>query len=360
MSDRVLAHIERVKDIQPIDGADSIELAFVLGWQVVVKKGEMKIGDLAVYCEIDSIMPIKPEFDFLKERHYRIKTIKLRKQLSQGLLLPISYLPQAEYEEGQDVTDIIGVKKYLTPSEQAEIDRTLELCDKDKWYIKILKRWSITRNLFFKKKSGRFPSFFSKTDEERIQNLPKLWGKDYEYQVTEKIDGQSVSYFLIRNPKWMFWNKYEFGVCSRNLRLSKPDNSSWWKVAKQYNIEKILNQLIGNNNFIVLQGEIAGDGIQGNKYHIDGYKLFVFNLKYPYGQADNKLMRQTVESFGLDTVPILADNLQIPSEINDILKIAEGQSKIFPTEREGVVCRNYDLGISFKIISNKFLLNEKD
>ena len=131
------------------------------------------------------------------------------------------------------------------------------------------------------KRKGGFPDWIVKTDETRIQNLTTLFemerNKGTKFSVTEKVDGQSATYYLRKVSK----RKYEFGVCSRNIYLGTPDNSSYWTIAKKYNIENVLRQLIGDYETIVLQGEICGNQIQGNKYHISGYDLFAFNLIYP-------------------------------------------------------------------------------
>lgn len=200
MVDRKLAHIEVIKNLRPIEGADRIEVAEVLGWECVVKKGEFNVGDKIIYVEVDSIMPEKPEFEFLRDRKFRVKTIKLRKQVSQGLVLPISILQQEEsyFSVGHDVTELIGITKYLSPSElseQAEIERRIKN-DRNK-LRKFMMRYSWFRRLFLsrKKKSG-FPYWVSKTDEERIQNIPHVLEqfKDKEVYVTEKIDYQSVTF----------------------------------------------------------------------------------------------------------------------------------------------------------------------
>ena len=246
--ERKLATVRIINDIQPIDGADMIELAIVDGWKVVVAKNVVhKVGDMVIYCEIDSFLPVKEEFEFLRKSSYkkmgdqegfRLKTIKLRGQVSQGLILPIHVLPLLEMvHEGQDVTEMLGIVKYEPPI-------PAELAGKVK---------------------GLFPSFIWKTDEERVQNLAseyelyKTKNKDgMKFYVTEKLDGSSATYYF---------NNNEFGVCSRNLELLETEGNTFWKVARELDIENKLRNL-GYN--ICIQGELIGEGIQGNPYRIKG------------------------------------------------------------------------------------------
>lgn len=214
MSERKLATIQIISNLTPIEGADKIEVAHVLGWECVVKKGEFKKGDIVVYVEIDSIMPEKPEYDFLKDRKYRIKTIKLRGQISQGLVLPLGNLSGFI---GDDVTDILGITKYLSPSEREEITQQERKINNEKNKLKkFLMRYSWFRRLFLsKKQKSKFPYWVSKTDEERIQNIPHVLEqfKDKEVYVTEKIDYQSVTFTGKLVPRFNNW----FGIKMFNL-----------------------------------------------------------------------------------------------------------------------------------------------
>ncbi len=191
--ERKLAHIEKIINISPIEGADNIEVVTVLGWKCVVKKGEFKLDDWVIYVEIDSIMPEKPEYEFLRDRKFRVKTIKLRGQVSQGLVLPLSLLGDGIkwFNLGDDVTDKLGIVKYLTPSEQEEERKIVLNSNKLK---KFMMRYSWFRRLFLSRKQKEgFPYWVSKTDEERIQNIPYVLEqfKDSEVYITEKIDYQS-------------------------------------------------------------------------------------------------------------------------------------------------------------------------
>ena len=240
--ERKLATIRQITDIRPIEGADMIELASVGGWNVVVAKNVgHKVGDMVVYCEIDSFLPIKEEFEFLRKSSYkkmgdqegfRLKTIKLRGQVSQGLILPMSVFGEFGWTayEGLDVTERLGIVKYEPPI-------PAELSGKVK---------------------GNFPSFIPKTDEERIQNLTKEYEEwkiqsKHQFYVTEKLDGSSATYYI---------KDGEFGVCSRNLELLETEGNTFWKVAREMDLENKMKSL-GKN--ISLQGELIGEGIQGNR-----------------------------------------------------------------------------------------------
>jgi RNA ligase (TIGR02306 family) len=356
--------IQKITKLIPIDGADAIETANVLGWELVVKKNEFQIGELCVYVEIDSILPEKPEFEFLRSRKFRIKTIKLKGQVSQGICFPLSILPKGNYVEGDDITEIIGVKKY---DPQAEIEKRLmdeKLARTNNKIHKFLSKYAWYRNIFNKTSKGSFPSFIKKTDEDRIQLFPSICEreKDTEFVVTEKLDGQSGTYFLLRNKKRFlgFGKKYIFGVCSRNLLLTKPDNSSYWTIAKQYNIEKVLEKLIGDQDFVVLQGEILGTGIQKNKYKIDGYDFYAFNLIYPGMKIDTVRAMKVLHELDIKFVPILTTTFKLKDTIKENVEYAKGKSVLLDTLREGVVVRNYDKNSSFKIINPDFLLKNDE
>ncbi len=367
---RKLATIQKIKEIHPIEGADAIELAIINGWKVVVAKNVgHKVGDYVVYCEIDSFLPIKEEFEFLRKSSYkkmsdgtegfRLRTIKLRGQVSQGLIIPLSdaisssgyrisenllsdgedtygsiepdrvVISMGDYipiKEGEDLTEILGIVKYEPPI-------PAELAGKVK---------------------GNFPSFIPKTDEERIQNLTKEfeeWKKsDLDFYVTEKLDGSSATYY---------YKDGVFGVCSRNLELLETEGNTFWKVARDLDLENKMKSLGYNVSF---QGELVGEGIQGNPYKIKGQKVFFFNVfnidKHEY--ADLTEFVNTIHGLSLDTVPKIETNFKLPDTIEDLLLYSDDKSyHNLNFDREGVVIRSLDRKISFKVISNKFLLNEK-
>lgn len=358
---RRLATIREIKDIKPIPDADRIEVAIVDGWEcVIAKKDGFQVGDKVVYIEVDSIVPEKPEFEFLRDRKFRVRTIKLKKQISQGLVLSMSCLPAGKYNLDDDVTDIIGIKKYDPQGEQ-ELRNARQVAEKSKNpFVKFLMRFKFFRKFYVKPKKGGFPKWIVKTDEERIQNKTIMFeiekSNETPFSVTEKIDGQSLTLFLERLSK----KKFEFGVCSRNLRLKNADNSSWWTIAKQIDAENVLKQILGCGDKIVLQGEILGEGIQGNKYEISGYDFYAFNLIIDGTKMETKYIKEILEPFGIKTVPIIEEGFMLKDTIPDMVDYARGQSVLHKCKREGVVIRNNVRDISFKVINPEFLLEEKD
>ncbi|MBX3257266.1 MAG: RNA ligase (ATP) [Chitinophagaceae bacterium] len=321
---RKLASIQKIKKIEPIEGADTIVKATVLGWSLVVKKDEFKINDLCVYIEIDSLLPEKPEFEFLRKMKFRIRTVKLRGQVSQGICFSLSILPKGlVVEEDMDVTEELGVVKYEPP---------------------------IPDSIAGVKKA-EFPSFIPKTDEIRVQvmqdELSKQKGK--ECYITEKLDGTSVTFFI---------KDGEFGVCSRNMELVENAGSIYWQTAKHLVIEDKLRLLSKN---VAIQGELVGEGIQENKLKLKGNSVFFFTLfwidEYKYAEYDE--WKEVFEAIGLETVPVLERGFVLIDDIDVLLKMAERKSALnADILAEGIVIRvkEADELISFKAISNKFLL----
>lgn len=354
---RKLATIRTISDIKPIHNADAIEVAVVDGWQCVVKKREnFKIGDKIVYIEVDSVMPPKPEFEFLADKKYRVRTIKLRKQISQGLVLPLSLLSGAKYNVGDDVTKELGITKY-DPELQKENKLKPEV--KHNVIIKWLLGYKWFRKLYNKNtnnnvRKGNFPDWIVKTDEERVQNLSTLYNtekaNETEFIATEKLDGTSATYFY-RNG--------EFGVCSRNLKLDNEDNV-YWRIAKHYDIKSALRLIVSetNSEAVVLQGEIIGEGIQGNKYHRVGQEFYAFNLILNGEKLDYANMMSWLPP-RINAVPVVDRFFKLDVDLLDIAYKATGKSLLLDKqEREGIVVRNYKKNISFKIISPLFLLAE--
>jgi len=349
--ERKLATIRKIKEINPIEGADAIELAVVDGWQVVVAKNVgHQVGDLVVYCEIDSFLPIEPEFEFLRKSSYkkmgdqegfRLKTIKLRGQISQGLILPYSVIPIAQFAtaadlpEGMDVSEMLGIVKYEPPIPAQLAGRV----------------------------KGTFPSFLRKTDEERIQNLEKEYtewtlSSKHQFYATEKLDGSSFTCY-IKNG--------EFGVCSRNMDLLETEDNTFWAVARKLDLENKLRSF-GKN--ICFQGEMVGSGIQGNHYNMKDQTVFFYNIflidEREYVGYDE--FRNMLFDLDLACVPVLSYPFNFPADseaafptVSALLRSAEGKSVLNDkVEREGLVIRSMDRTISFKAISNKFLLGSKD
>ena len=360
---RKLATIREITSLRPIPGADKIEVAQVDGWECVVRKGEFREGERIIYIEVDSVVPERPEFEFLRDRKFRVRTIKLRGQVSQGLVLPLSILKDGwRYDLGEDVTDVLGITKYDPQAQQEAQLLTKQPKQTQNPFAKFMMRFKWYRKFFVKsKRRGGFPDWIAKTDETRIQNMMTLFETESKrgtpFSVTEKMDGQSATYYLRRLSR----RKFEFGVCSRNIYLATPDNSSYWTVARKYDMENVLKKLIGDYDTVVLQGEICGDGIQGNKYHISGYELFVFNLIYPDRKYSAEEIAVFVAPLGLKTVPIVDLDKTLPPTIQELVEYAKGNSVVRAGQkREGVVMRNMKSNISFKVINPDFLLAEGD
>lgn len=333
---RKLASIQVIKNIKTIDGADNIEVVEILGWNVVVKKQQFLKGEKVVYCEIDSLMPDKPEFEFLKPRGMRIKTVRLRGQVSQGICFPLSILPtDFQIIEDADCTDVLGITKY-EPAMPACLSGIAK---------------------------GKFPSFIPKTDETRVQVLQKVLDKykGEKCYVTEKLDGSSATFYV---------KDGEFGVCSRNLELIEDADNSFWKVARQMNIENKLRS-VGKN--ISIQGELIGERIQGNKLKLKGQTVRFFNAfdidKFEYLNFFdfNKLLGE----LELPIVPIVALDYELENDIDAIIKMSTIRSLILKDVwAEGIVIRpyaekidlllsneNFNNGrVSFKAINPEFLL----
>lgn len=341
---RKLARVVEIEEIKAIENADKICAYRVEGWWVVDTINKYKMGDVAIYFEIDSFIPTdlapfltkndNPRI-FNGVKGERLKTIKLRGQISQGLLLGIDILTgkisSIPYELGLDVSELLNIQKYEN---------------------------TIPAQLSGEAK-GLFPSFIFKTDEERIQNFSKelkyIKENNLSFEVTEKLDGSSMTVYL---------NQGIFGVCSRNLDLKETENNSFWKMARELDLE---TRLIKYNSNIAIQGELIGPGIQGNKYCLKKQEFRIFNIFDIDNQCNfSPLVRKVICLYlGLDEmncVPILAEKIVFPPlfEIDNILNYAEGKSQLKSNiEREGLVFKcNETPEIHFKSISNKFLLKE--
>jgi len=356
---RHLATVKKISALNPIPGRDRIELATVDGWTVIVNKGEYEVGGPCVYVEIDSVLPEKPEFEFLRSKDFRIKTMKMAGCISQGICFPLTILPVGHYDEGDDVTDLIGVTKWERPD---ATDEPQERKAKKPKYPKWLMRFKWFRKLVYRRGEHReakgFPSFISKTDETRIQNAPFYLDNPGPWVITEKIDGQSGTFALVRHKK-LFRTEYEYIVCSRNLRLFKKDSSSYWAVSDKYEIEKHLRGFLECHpeiEWVAIQGECIAPKVQGNKYKVQEPDLYVFNVILPSGRLGSISGRDMVKAWGMKFVPILDVIKPLPATVNDMLAYAHGESALGNTIREGVVCRTTDGKQSFKAVDPLFLL----
>ena len=388
---RALAHVQLVHDIRPIEGADNIELVHVLGWTLIAKKGEFQEGDKAVYIEIDSQVPSNDErFAFLASKHYKIKTYKLNKfgVISQGLALPLSSFPElGDAEVNTDITEALHIT-YAVPEDRtrkAHIDIWASLRQrrpdlfKKRWFKFLLKfRWGhwLIDKIWGKKalKETAFPSeYCSKTDEERVQNMPYILEDKTPYVVTEKIDGTSSTYVLVNHAKPGHNPKYEFIVSSRNVRQLAPDQvcyhdtNVYWEMAEKYDLEnrmKLMLASLPHSTYIVLQGETFGANLQGNKYKMQDRDIRFFNIIDDHnGKWDTVMAAKFAESVGLKWVPIVHTDYILPDTVEKMLDEATGASEINPDVlREGWVLRR-DAGtniISFKAVSPEFLIKNKE
>jgi RNA ligase (TIGR02306 family) len=341
---RVMASIEKIVDIKPIEGADKIVKAQVKNWWVVTAiDNGFKVGDLVIYCEIDSWIPhtIAP---FLSKGQYprvyngvegeRLKTVKLRGQISQGLIMPVAGCfgdtvtvaaqNPMTFREGDDVSQALGIVKYEPPM-------SAQLAGECK---------------------GAFPSRIPKTDEERIQNIKSSDFAELQkmmFEVTEKLEGSSMTVALIDD---------EFIVCSRNMNLKDVEGNTFWKVAHELEIEKKMRSLVLNN--FAIQGELVGEGVQGNHYKLKGHRFYVFSIydiekgRYlsPYDRHN------LIDQLGLEHVPVLDSCMKsmCVHTHDTLLQMADGQSSINPqVMREGIVFKRVDGQEHFKCVSNKYL-----
>lgn len=349
---RKLASVQRIESVRKHPNADSLDLVMVNGWQCVTKLGEFKLGDEIIYLEPDSFLPIKPQYEFLRKSCYRntehlgegfrLRTVKLRGELSQGLVLPIQDIAASI---GTDVTELLEIKKWEPP---------------------------VPTSLSGHAK-GSFPFFVRKTDQDRVQNIYKdmdLLEKEYNngipisWNVEEKIDGSSCS---------IYYHNGEIGICSRNLELKLDDefnkDNAFIMTATQSGYLRTLEDL---KLEIAIQAELCGPGIQGNIYNLKTLTLFVFDVWFISEQRYATYKeRQSVLSFirnqgvVVQEVPYLGQ-VTFSDYLNESLKMADGKSVINPkTRREGIVFKSekpYGVGgiKSFKAVSNEFLLSEKE
>jgi len=362
MTERKLATIRVIDDVIDIQNADNIQLAIIDGWSVVVKKNEFKAGDLCVYVEIDSLLPERSEFEFLRSKNFHIKTMKLNKfkVISQGICFSLSILPYNEYKVSDDVTELLGITKY-------DKDDVLIEKKKQNWWF----RFKIVRSLFLRKsRRNEFPDWISKTDEPRIENNIYFLNKKIPYIVTEKLDGCSVTYAMKKIKTW-YGHKFEFIVCSRNRRVYENDKQYWVPVYK-HDLKKRMKDYLkfyGKNKStaICIQGELVGPGIQKNKYKLDVLDFFAFNMflfrwhnywdfdKFTIEYNEQEIFCENI--FGVKRVPLIANNFVLPDTIEELRKLVNRPSALNDkVMTEGGVFRNYENKVSFKCINPEFLV----
>jgi RNA ligase (TIGR02306 family) len=334
---RKLVTVRNVDAVRPIAGADAIECAIVEGWSVVIKKGEFAAGDRCVFFEIDAFLPLDdPRFGFLEksaitwneQRGVRLRTMKLRGQISQGLILPLSQFNEIDALaladpalRQRDWAALFGIGKW-EPVIPACLSGEVE---------------------------GAFPDFIAKTDQERIQNLPEVFAASdgLAFEVTVKLDGSSMTVFHNAG------NAGTSGVCGRNWQLRETPGNSLWRVARE---DRLLEALATLGRNVALQGEIVGEGIQGNPEKLRGQQFHVLDERNAVVDALRVL------GAGVRTVPLLEVSTldRFGGSMAEVLAYAEGPSLNPGTSREGVVFKRLDGGLSFKAISNSYLLKHSD
>jgi len=387
---RELAYVVKIDDIQPIIGSDNCEAAIVGGWKVMVRKETFKPGDLAVYFEIDSKVPETEVFEFLAKKHYKIKTQKYtfggaNKEgfYSQGLLMHFNDFgwEKDAHKEGDFLTEELGVT-YAEPE-----DNKRKSSGSDKYKKMAARHPKLFQNpiikkiyknktgkkilfFFFGKKQDKldFPSWVIKTDEERIQNLQHMIPEfcKEKWIATEKIDGTSTTFTLHKRGH----KKFEYAVCSRNVRMTEFKNGGYYEnnvyteMSTKYNMKNVLLDMLNRApkcDYVTIQGETYGEGIQKRNYNTKEHNLVVFNVIF--GKDDgltlrlNPLkMKELMDCYNIPTVPIIAEDVELPETCDEILVMAHGKSQFDDDLREGIVFRNYDATKSFKAVDNEFLL----
>ena len=391
---RELAYVVKIDKIIPIEGADRVEQAVVGGWHIMVRKGQFKEGDLAIYFEIDSKVPETETFSFLAAKHYKVKTQKYFKGtvISQGLLMAaedfgwvladggiIKDSSGSVLTEGTFLTKELGVT-YADPDDNKRkansVDKYKKMAQRNpKIFRQGWAKWMMRREwgkkfmflIFGRKrdKKGGWPAWVTKTDEERIQNLvPMIPEFQKEKWIpTEKVDGTSTTFTLRMNKR-----KREFYVCSRNVCFDKPDKNCYYEtnvyteMAEKYGMEKVLTDLLKVYApvYVTIQGETYGAGIQKRDYSIGGHDFMAFNLIFgmPNGEIiryNPKDMTRILAPYNVPCVPFY-EEIELPSTCEEILAMAAGESAIDGKPREGLVFRTLDGRKSFKAVDNGFLL----
>ena len=385
-TERSLAHIERVREIRPIEGADNIEQCYVLGWNLIVKKDEFKADDLCVYIEIDSKVPERPEFEFLRTKKFAVKTMKLSRfgVYSQGLALPVSMFKELKgKQEGEDVTKLLGItyskaEDNVRKSNKVDYNASLVIAQtkhKKFYKNKLVKRlmryeWfrKLTIFLFVKKtdKPEGFPTkfkFISKTDETRIENMPNMLKYKRPLVCTEKLDGCSATYIMERTSR----NKFEFYVCSRNMRIKEGSSTApsiYWDMAKKYEIRLALADMLIKEpklKYACVQGECVGN-VQGNPLKLKENDFYAYNLIFSdIGRIDSVKGKNILEKYNIKWVPILSTDFVCPDTMEEMKELATDKSVVNPAVmREGCVYRSEeDNAISFKNVSREYLLKHE-
>ena len=400
-NERELAYVVRVDDVKPIEGRDRVECAVVGGWTIMVPKGQFYPGSLGIYFEIDSQVPEKEPFMFLAQKKFKIKTQKYKTPngqfWSQGLLMAPEdfnwYMNDihtaiiemdATNDEGYHAVD--NESRFLTKRlgvtyavaednarKSGSMDKYKKMAQRrPKLFAKKPIRWLMRRNwgkkllfvLFGKKKDKKsgWPAWVKKTDEERVQNMPWILQNKEPWIATEKIDGTSTTFTMKRGK----FGKFDFYVCSRNVVFDKPDKACFYdsnvylEMAEKYDIENALKDILKSNpklEWVTIQGETYGPGIQKRDYSATEHKFAAFNfITSTEGRWNSLEAKELLAFYDIPWVPIIDKEFILPDTVEELLDIATDMSVIDGGMREGLVFRSLDGTQSFKAVSNEFLM----
>ena len=358
---RRLATVRQIDKIEHIENSDRLDKATIGGWSVVVGRNEFKQGDNVVYFEIDSALPVADErFSFLKERclkrwmnhgelileTIRIKTIKLRGVISQGLIMPLSEFPELRLNSvsGDDVTEILGVEHY---------DELAEKCGRIQGVAKIQGN-----------AKGNFPSHIvPKTDEERIANLVEYFDtkKGVEFECTFKDDGSSMTVLYSKQLD----ENCPINVCSRNINLKDEADNIFWFTAKKYNILENLTKYCEENKMeIAIQGELVGPGVNSNRDKYEEHEYHVFRI---YNISEHRWLTpeeryELCNILNLEHVHVYKKHFKVFDEIKSMeeMNAFVNLKTLRGNKLEGIVFKTYDGNCSFKHINPEYLLSIKD
>lgn len=379
--ERELAYVVKVDEIRPIEGADRVEIAVVNGWHIMVRKDQFKPGDLAVYFEIDSKVPAEEPFMFLEPKHFKIKTQKYFKGtvISQGLLMGFEDFgwEKDAYKLGDFLTQKLKVT-YAVEEDNARkassVDKYKKMAQRHgKLFSHQPFRWLMRRTwgkkilfLFFGKTSDKkagWPAWVAKTDEERVENMPWIFDNKSPFVATEKIDGTSTTFTMKRGK----FGKNDFYVCSRNVVFDKPDKNCFYdtnvyiEMAEKYDIEKILESILTDDptlDWVTLQGETYGAGIQKRDYGLKEHRFAGFNfITSKEGRWDSVRAAKFMTQYNIPWVPILDENYILPDTIEELRAFSHNEgSRIDGVIKEGIVFRSQDGSMSFKCVDPEFLM----
>jgi len=349
-----LASVQVITNLRPIEGADKIETATVLGWEVVVKKEEFKVGDKVAYIQIDTVLPDKPEYEFMRSRKFRVTTVRLKGQLSQGLIVP---LPEGTLEEGDDLTDTLEIKKYEKPDNNPVRHANKKLSKK--WYNRF--KYNVLYKIFpflHSPSTSPFPTHLVRiTDEERIQNIPHVLkshaGK--EFVVSCKLDGSSIT--IIHERRFF---KSRFRICSRRFELHDTNND-WHKTFEDTGFAEHIMKLVKRykTDNIIVQGEAIGK-FNGNHHRISGNQIRLFNIFVDGKRVNQRDLIHVCFSEGIPYCPMFKV-VELNHTMEEILKLSETKDVLNPdVEMEGLVWRCTEDNLSFKVINNRYLLKKKE